>query len=909
MADPLSSLIRPNTGPQLPAFERFAPPPPDNVVAAELAARSAPGDVVIDVHSRGGWIARTAIGALRRAYILESTALTRLEAEIVLRPPDLRHLDAALATVATQPHGDVELRRLIEQQFTSRCPTCGRPVVVQEFVWDAGADVPARKAFRCTFCREQSQSAEPRVAPVDEEDVRLAQANEERLAMLPALRERFAVLPGGEHLPDELLTLYTPRTVFGLALIIDRLKTQLKAAPVDAALRLGLVHALLPASRLNGYPGRVAALRIRHGHVQQPTSKSWRERNPWLAFEEGVREVRGFITRLEAGAASFQPRPGDDIETLIDGTANVVLRSGPAWLPGNEPMFWSRRPVLPGRLDPRSRVRLVLTQPPIRWSVENVSFAYFATSLVLGREAAEQLPLEWVFGAPPANDRGREASALRRSFLAVRPVLARDAKAVVLLDRGGPAGLVAGVLGGVGAGFRLSAALLAESGNRIGGLLEFNVGPPDEHETEEHTELADLPHADLDQPFALADVEAAVTSVAVSVLQARGEPATGERLLGEVLVGLDRLGHLRHLVATQTFEETALASEEQPEGEVDAQQSSAPNAEASHEASDGEPEAEPDVEPDAEPENETPEWALGSASATDHVRLLMEIVMGELRRPDHPRLVEVERGRWWLRSERDLAQANAPLSDRLEWAAYGLLSASSGIDEDTFFQRIAGMFRGHDAPDPALVRAVLDSYRDPTNDVVALRAEDELARRHVEHGELVGMLVEYGHRLGLRCHVSQHEQRRAYGQATVADLLSTDELRAYMPLIAPGDAQTFEALDCVWYLRGKATFIFEVEWTAMLTDPLLRRGSRIAVDENLVRFLVIPPERAELVRFKLARSPLLARALDDQNWHILKSNHLRRLAMSEEASLDQLAPLLGLDAEIERAAEQLPLFG
>jgi len=38
MADPLSSLIRPNLGPQLPAFERFAPPPPDNVVAAELAA-------------------------------------------------------------------------------------------------------------------------------------------------------------------------------------------------------------------------------------------------------------------------------------------------------------------------------------------------------------------------------------------------------------------------------------------------------------------------------------------------------------------------------------------------------------------------------------------------------------------------------------------------------------------------------------------------------------------------------------------------------------------------------------------------------------------------------------------------------------------------------------------------------
>src|SRR3954453_12781045 len=105
MADPLSSLIRPNLGPQLPAFERFAPPPPDNVVAAEIAARTAPGDVVIDPHGRGVWIARNAIAALRRVYSLESTALTRLMAELVLRPPDLRHFHAGFSTVATFPGG------------------------------------------------------------------------------------------------------------------------------------------------------------------------------------------------------------------------------------------------------------------------------------------------------------------------------------------------------------------------------------------------------------------------------------------------------------------------------------------------------------------------------------------------------------------------------------------------------------------------------------------------------------------------------------------------------------------------------------------------------------------------------------------------------------------------------------
>lgn len=922
MSDPLSSLIRPNPGPQLPVFERFAPPPPENVVVAELAAHTAPGDVVIDLHGRGGWVARNAIGALRRVYSCESTALTRLLAEIVMRPPDLRHFDAGISTLATYPRGEVELRRGLEQPFMSRCPTCGRPVVVEEFIWEldsAEPKAPTRKTFRCSFCKANPQPGDLRVEPVDDQDIAAAHDMVDALPALAALRARFPVPPpppssdgfarpsqeGSAHsLPDELLALYTPRTLVALEAIVTRLDNDLRAEPVDAGMRLGLAHALLPLSRLNGYPGRVAALRVRHGHVQRPASTAWRERNPWVAFEDGCRDVRAFISRVEQGTATFQPRPGEDMEALIDGTANVVLRTGPAAWSGNEPQFSSRRPVLPGRLDPRSRVRLVLTQPPVRWSVENASFAYLATSIVLGKQAAAALPLEWVFGPPPRNDRGREATALRRSLLAVRPVLARDASAVVILDRGGASGLVAGVLGGVGAGFRLNSALLAESGNQLSGVLEFDLGPS-AGEANSHAELGDLRPADQDKPFALADVEDAVTQVAVSVLQARGEPASAERLLGEVLIGLDRLGHLRRLVGTQTFNEAeaatdSSATEAEEDGNDSAVEASA-GPQAAVQAGYG---AEP-----AAPATAPPDWALGSASATDHVRLLMEIVMGELRRPDHPRLLELEPGRWWLRSDRDLDQARPPLSDRLEWAVFGLLSTSQGIDEGVYFERVARMFSGHDAPDPELVRAILDSYRDPAASQVALRPVDDLTARHVEHGELVGLLVEYGHRLGLRCHVSDKERRREYRGATVNDLLSEEEQRAYVPLLAPGDAATLELMDCIWYLRGKATFMFEVEWTAMVTDALLRRGPRIPSDETMVRFLVIPPERVELVRLKLARSPLLRRALDEQNWHILKTDHLRRLYGRDEAGLDQLAPMLGLDPEIESGAEQLPLFG
>jgi hypothetical protein len=384
-----------------------------------------------------------------------------------------------------------------------------------------------------------------------------------------------------------------------------------------------------------------------------------------------------------------------------------------------------------------------------------------------------------------------------------------------------------------------------------------------------------------------------------------------------VLIGLDHLGHLRRLVATQTFSETeaaAAAPDDEDDEKADEDDEKADEDDGTDPAAEDSqateaPSTDETNEREAAAGHQAPDWALGSSSATDHVRLLMEIVMGELRRPDNERLIEVDHGRWWLRSDKDLASARPPLSDRLEWAVFGLLSTSQGIEESVFFERVTRMFTGHDTPDPELVRSILDSYRDPGSTLVTLRPQDNLASRHHEHGELVGLLVEYGHRLGLRSHVSPKERRRDYRGGTVDDLLSEDEQRAYVPLIAAGDAQTLESIDCIWYLRGKATFLFEVEWTAMLTDALLRRGPRIPSDETVVRFLVIPRERVELVRLKLARSPLLRRALADQNWHILKSDHLRRLHARDEAGLDQLAPVLGLDPEIEREAEQLPLFG
>ena len=72
---------------------------------------------------------------------------------------------------------------------------------------------------------------------------------------------------------------------------------------------------------------------------------------------------------------------------------------------------------------------------------------------------------------------------------------------------------------------------------------------------------------------------------------------------------------------------------------------------------------------------------------------------------------------------------------------------------------------------------------------------------------------------------------------------------------------------------------------------------------------MIAPERAELVRYKLARSPLLRAALDAGTWHIVKANHLRTFLARDPLDLADLEPYLGLDPVVERSAEQMALFG
>jgi hypothetical protein len=427
----------------------------------------------------------------------------------------------------------------------------------------------------------------------------------------------------------------------------------------------------------------------------------------------------------------------------------------------------------------------------------------------------------------------------------------------LLLEGADPDRLVTWCVAAAGAGLELVDIILRES-HRSGAGMALHLRRPS---AEDRLRRAVQPgplrlgaeRGSLTYPELSAAIERAVTAL----LRDRGEPAGLGRVVAAVLLELGRAGLLRRLAATRTGEEA----------------------------------------PDE------PGRIEGGGS-----QLLGTLIREELWRDDHPSLLRIgdeADPQWWLR-EPELAEA--PLADRVEWATWSVLSTAGRIDEAGFLERIYRLFPGLQAPDEELVRACLDAYAVP-GERGSIATLDDVVGRATDHARMIAALVDYGHRLGLRAWIAAREHERTVDGASLAARLSDEERRVYLPLVLRASTDALGAVDAMWYVRGRLVFLFEVEWTAMIGEPILRRGREIPVTDDQARFFVLPAERAELLRLKLQRSPWLREEMERQNWHVLKWQHLDTLAARPGAQLDWLEPILGLDPLIERGGEQLTMFG
>ena len=958
--------------PSLPAFERLAKPASAAEFVAAIEAWTKPGEVVLDLNGRGGWVARAAIAEQRRAADFETWPLTRLLADVVLRPPDLRQVESAVTSIGSSLLSGSTVLRTIDAMYASVCPGCGRPVILDAMVWQPiasplgpdgstapkktsrarGKDSPITAAsatlpdlrsgpeellrplgreYRCSFCHAKDGGADLLFADPTVGDVRLAESIPSSGEVREAMRRRFPAPRPTHPLVDQLLDLHTARQLLGLRAILTAIDAEERPGSVNAALRLALLHAVALASRLNLSHGKLAPLRISNGALKVPAGRAWHELNPWRAFEGGLDLLKTFGLRLESGTPrSAMARLGADIAALEGTTANVTVGET---TPGS-----LRKLGLHGERmshsGSSSRVRLVLGQAPLLWTPDRLAASYHGTAWIFGPAAVALLPYDDLY-RPAARSTPDEwmdlARAVGRTLAIASPVLAQTGRAVIFLDDARPATLVAAAIGGAAAGSRLIDARLHRGDDASAGIAVFVPGsgvmapgprtranrplPPvaggaGDPGTVRGRGIFAAPERLDEGPFRVAVASQAVTEAAVALLKARGEPATFDHMLGDLLVGLDESGQLARLSrvlqppgARDGWSAWVEAFGVGPGGTAAGAAAGATAGGAAKAAAPATAASSPAAKP------ATPILGADEAEPEDPITQLVDIIHAELDRPNNRRIRQIEPGQYWLASDEDLSVAAQPLADRVEWAVFSLLSSGSHLSERAAIERTEAMFKGHDVADGALVEACLSSYSATHSTAESVFGFEQLEGRTVEHDRVVAMLADLGHRLGTRVWIGKRQQARRVDGRALSSLLDQTEREVHLPLITWAPDGELDRVDCAWYVRRKATFLFEVEWTAMLTEPILTRHARYPIDDKVVRFLVIAPERAELAKIKLARSPLLRKAIEERNWHFIKWNNLAQFAARPEVTLDELEPYLGLDAVADAIGEQLPLFG
>ena len=586
--------------------------------------------------------------------------------------------------------------------------------------------------------------------------------------------------------PTSCSTSTRPRQLSALAAILERVEGDLRAAPIAAALRLSILHALGPASRLLTSPGRVAPLRIASGHVKLPGGAHWRERNPWLAFEDGVRLVRGFVQRLESGALGPGPgparrRPPGPRGGLRDGDAQAGhvrrARRAPA---GDGPPRGDRAPAA----DPAGR------RHPAAASRRG------AARLGLPHDGVGARPRGRRDAAARAAVRARRATVVGLAGGRASPArCAASSRSLARNAPGGPAARrrrrgVAGRLRPRRRRGRLSprGARLPEAGRETGGVVE------------------------LVPPGSGAVPGGARTRANVALPPVPAAPATRTSCAGS--------GCSRH----RSGWSTPRSPRRTRPGPWSTPRSTCSSCAASRSASAG-------------------SWARSWSAST--VRGTSGAWSGRRRRRDDASRRRRERQRRPARSERrpepvgDHVERlltivrDAPLGGRRATAravrtrtAGGSASgptatpprrrsptASSGRSTACCRPRARSRRPRSSTGSPACSSAPTSPTRPwsapASTAIAALPAPrttcvttDDLTRRSREHGELVAEIVELGHRLGFSCWIGARQQRRKVGGIPLWERLDDREL-AGPPYFGRIRGEDLEDVDVIWYVRGR----------------------------------------------------------------------------------------------------------
>jgi hypothetical protein len=220
---------------------------------------------------------------------------------------------------------------------------------------------------------------------------------------------------------------------------------------------------------------------------------------------------------------------------------------------------------------------------------------------------------------------------------------------------------------------------------------------------------------------------------------------------------------------------------------------------------------------------------------------------------------------WWL-SHPPIA---APLSERIETASCALLESAGSVGSANIIQQLYERFAGLLTPDTEWLAACVRSYGNPVApDLWTIKPGNSTVERAQVRLETLSLLRDLGQRWGF-------DVREGEGGAVLH-----------------------------WAQDGRETMMLAVLDSAAL-GVLLDLPVAGTTTRN---FAVIPDVSLDLIRARLARSPLLRRSLAERGWHFIDDQDLSHQASQHDITLEDLDALVSINPLVAQGRSQLPLL-
>lgn len=208
-----------------------------------------------------------------------------------------------------------------------------------------------------------------------------------------------------------------------------------------------------------------------------------------------------------------------------------------------------------------------------------------------------------------------------------------------------------------------------------------------------------------------------------------------------------------------------------------------------------------------------------------------------------------------------------PLFDRVEEAAQGLLATRAPMPLAQAQEEVYRQFPGLLTPPQGLAEAALRGYSREAEGILW----PSLVDAQKESLEVLGLLQQMGERLGFQA-------------------------------IGPGRSEHF---DLEWREGDQSLYRFIIHSTAQVANFYPGAGE----NQSPARVLVaIPDPFSDLLRLKLAWSPILRGRLISAGWDFIKFGLIKDMAAQEKIERHDLAKIIGLLPPVETKEAQLPLL-